>query len=91
LQRRIDGGLLSSIKAASWSQLNSLTQTGYQQIGARLSAAGIGSNFHESQVVDSLNWADALGVLVVGGFASIAKNEQQALAALERARSVASL
>ena len=71
--------------------MNSLTQTGYQQIGARLSAAGIGSNFHESQVVDSLNWADALGVLVVGGFASIAKNEQQALAALERARSVASL
>jgi hypothetical protein len=86
---RFDDGTLSRIKGASWVQLNSLTHTGYRQIGARLSAAGIGSNFDESQVVDALNWADSLGVLAVGGFAAIAKNEPLALASLERARSVA--
>lgn len=88
---RFDAGTLSRVKTASWGHLNSLTHTGYQQIGARLSAAGIGSRFEESQVLDALNWADALSILAVVGFAKLAKNESLACAALERARLVATV
>ena len=85
---RFDAGILSRVKAGWWALLNSLTHTGYLQIGARLSAAGIGSNFEEGQVRDALNWADALAILAVVGFAEIAKNETLARAALERARTI---
>jgi hypothetical protein len=85
---RFDAGILSRVKAASWAPLNSLTHTGYLQIGARLSAAGIGSNFEEGHVRDALNWADALAILAVVGFAGIAKNETLSRLALERARTI---
>jgi len=82
----VDIGILSRVKAASWELLNSLTHTGYLQIGARLSAAGIGSNFEESHVRYALNWADVLAIHAVVGFAVIAKNETLSRLALERAR-----
>ena len=77
---------ISRVKAVSWDLLNSLTHTGYLQIGARLSAAGIGSNFKESHVRYALNWADVLAILAVVGFAVIAKNETLSRLALEHAR-----
>ncbi len=82
---RFDAGYpCPASKAASWILLNSLTHTGYQQIGARLSAAGIGSNFEESHVRYALNCADALAILAVIGFAVIANNEALSRLALER-------
>jgi hypothetical protein len=39
-------------------------------------------------VRDALNWADALAILAVVGFAGIAKNETLSRLALERARTI---
>jgi hypothetical protein len=85
----IDGAFLSTIKGGAWKPLNSLTHTGYQQIGPRLSKDGIGSFFDDAQIRAALNWAEALTILCAVAFAGLAKDDQLALAALERSRSVA--
>ena len=85
----LDSALLSTIKRDAWKPLNSLTHTGYQQIGPRLNQAGIESNFDDSQIQVALNWAEALTILCAVAFAGLAKDDQLALAALERARAVA--
>jgi hypothetical protein len=55
----LDSALLSTIKGDAWKPLNSLTHTGYQQIGPRLSKDGIGSYFDDDQIRVALNWAEA--------------------------------
>ncbi len=85
----LDGSFLSMIKRDSWKPLNSLTHTGYQQIGPRLKKDGIGSYFDDDQIRTALNWAEALAVLGAVAFAGLAKDEQLALNLLERAQFVA--
>lgn len=85
----LDDSSLSTIRSGGWKELNSLTHTGYQQIGPRLSKEGIGSYFDDAQIRVALNWAEALAILCVVAFAGLAKDDQLALAALERARCVA--
>lgn len=86
---RLDGALLSMIKGEAWKPLNSLTHTGYQQIGPRLNKDGIGSYFDADQIRLALNWAEALTILCAIAYAGLAKDDRLALAALERIRSVA--
>jgi hypothetical protein len=81
--------VLSAIKADAWKPLNSLTHTGYQQIGSRLNEKGIGSNFDDDQVRVALNWAEALAILCAIAFAGLAKDDALARAAFERAGAVA--
>ncbi len=85
----LDSALLSTIKGDAWKSLNSLTHTGYQQIGPRLNKEGIGSYFDDDQIRVALNWAEALTILCAVAFAGLARDDQLALAALERARGVA--
>jgi hypothetical protein len=85
----LDSALLSTIKRDAWKPLNSLTHTGYQQIGPRLNKNGIGSYFDDDQIRVALNWAEALTILCAVAFAGLAKDDRLALAALERARGVA--
>jgi hypothetical protein len=85
----LDSALLSTIKDGAWESLNSLTHTGYQQIGPRLNKYGIGSYFDDDQIRVALNWAEALTILCAVAFAGLAKDDQLALSALERARGVA--
>ena len=85
----LDIALLSTIKRGAWEPLNSFTHTGYQQIGPRLNKNGIGSYFDDEQILAALNWAEALTILCAVAFAGLVKDDQLALAALERARSVA--
>lgn len=87
----LDSAMLSAIKSDAWKPLNSLTHTGYQQIGPRLSKEGIGSHFNDDQIRVALNWAEALAILCTVAFAGLAKDDQLALAALERAQDVAAL
>ena len=79
----LDSALLSTIKRDAWKPLNSLTHTGYQQIGPRLNKEGIGSHFDDNQTRVALNWAEALTILCVVAFAGLAKDDQLAFAALE--------
>lgn len=85
----IDSAFLSMIKRGSWKPLNSLTHTGYQQIGPRLNRDSIGSNFDDEQIRTALKWAEALAILGAVGFAGLAKDDQLALVFLEKARLVA--
>jgi len=84
---RLDVGLLSKVRTA-FGRLNSYTHTGFQQIGARLTADGIGYDYDESEVLDALRWAEVLSIMALVGFAELAKNELLARAALERARAI---
>jgi hypothetical protein len=85
----LDSALLSTLKRDAWKPLNSLTHTGYQQIGPRLNKDGIGSYFDDDQIRVALNWAEALTILCAVAFAGLAKDDELALSALERARAVA--
>lgn len=85
----LDSSILSTIKSGGWHALNSLTHTGYQQIGSRLTRDCIGSYFDDDQVRKALHWAEALTILGAVGFAGLAKDDQLALALLDRARLVA--
>ncbi len=85
----LDSAFLSTIKGDAWKPLSSLTHTGYQQISPRLNKNGIGSYFDDDQIRVALNWAEALTILCAVAFAGLAKDDQLALAALERAQSVA--
>lgn len=85
----LDSSVLSMIKSNLWKPLNSLTHTGYQQIGPRLNSKGIGSYFDDDQIRLALNWAEALAILGAVAFAGLAKDDQLALVLLERARLVA--
>ena len=87
--RLLDSALLSKIKGDAWKPLNSLTHTGYQQIGPRLNKDGIGSYFDDGLIRVALNWAESLTILCAVAFAGLAKDDQLMLAALERARAVA--
>lgn len=82
----LEGKLLSMIKGNAWKSLNSLTHTGYHQIGPRLNRDGIGSFFDDDQIRVALSWAEALAILSAVAFAGLAKDDQFALAALEKAR-----
>jgi hypothetical protein len=83
------GDFMSTIKSGGWEALNSLTHTGYQQIGPRLNKDGIGSYFDDDQIRKASHWAEALTILGAVGFAGLAENDQLALALLNRARLVA--
>jgi hypothetical protein len=85
----LDSAFLSMVKRDSWKSLNSLTHTGYQQIGSRLNKDGIGSYFDDGQIRIALNWAEALAILGAVAFAGLAKDDQLTLVFLERARLVA--
>ena len=82
----LDNALLLKIKLDAWAPLNSLTHTGYQQIGGRLSKDGVGSFFDDDQIQVALNWAESWTVLAAVGIAGLAQNEQLMLALLRKAR-----
>lgn len=85
----LDSSFLSTIKRDSWKPLNSLTHTGYQQIGPRLNKGSIGSYFDDDQIRKALDWAEALILLGAVVFAGLAQDDQLAHDLLERARRVA--
>jgi hypothetical protein len=84
----LDSAVLSTIKKQAWKALNSLTHTGYQQIGPRLNKDGIGSHFNDEQIRAALDGAEAWTILCVVAFAGLAKDDHLMLAAFERAQAV---
>jgi hypothetical protein len=82
----LDNALLSKIKRDAWESLNSLTHTGYQQIGPRLTKDGIGPCFDDNQIQVALNWAASWTILGAVGIAGLAKDDQLMLGLLKKAR-----
>jgi hypothetical protein len=57
-----------------WQTLCSYTRTGYQQIGARLTSEGLGSNYKTEEVEMALTMSSNLSLLTVMQFATLASD-----------------
>ena len=77
-------GLLSQIRTHRWRELCSYTHTGFRQIGARLTAEGLGYDYKESQLHDALLWADGIAIMLTMSFAYLAKNQTLSDEALDQ-------
>jgi hypothetical protein len=81
---RLKQRTFSFLKGEAWSHLCSLTHTGYQQIGARLTSAGLGYNYTDAEILGALGSADALGLAALVSFARLTNDEALEKAGLER-------
>lgn len=72
-----------------WTRLCSYTHTGYQQIGSRLTTAGLADNYDEVEITTALTWANGMALLSVMQFAALTNSEQLAVEALAKLRAVA--
>jgi hypothetical protein len=75
---------LTKVKSESWRRLCSYTHTGYQQIGARLTTSGLGSDYPDDEVIQALTWADTVVLNTVIQFAVLGDDEPLAREALAR-------
>ena len=80
---------LTQVKQQWWKALCSYTHTGYQQIGARLTSEGLGSNYKDEEVEMALKMSSNFSLVTVMQFAALASDESLAKAALERMTSFA--
>ena len=72
------------LKDQLWNDLCSYTHAGYMQIGARLSVAGLCSNYEPDEISAALHWADMLQLSAGIELAGAANNEHLAKLFLER-------
>jgi hypothetical protein len=79
---------LTHVKKQLWKMLCSYTHTGYQQIGARLTSEGLGSNYKDEEVEMALKMSANFSLVTVMQFAALANDESLANAALERMTSL---
>ena len=56
-------GVLSELKTESWSAMNSYTHTGLLQVARRSTTTEIGGNYREDEIVQTVVFADTIGVL----------------------------
>ena len=84
-RKAFNNGVLSKAKKASWEWMNSLTHTGYQQVARRNIPDGIAPNYKNEEVLQILDFADAVAIMSVIGIAAITGKEELARAALGRA------
>lgn len=79
---------VSSLFSGIVITLCSYTHTGYQQIGARLTSEGLGSNYKDEEVEMTLKMSSNFALVTVMQFAALANDESLATAALERLTSL---
>ncbi len=87
-------GVLSELKGESWTAMNSYTHTGLLQVVRRSSTTEIGGNYPEEEIVQTLSFADTIGLLsalpiIEMGTASKTKREAMANRLLDRMREYA--
>ena len=85
---RIDGfekGVLSNVKLKSWSAMNSYTHSGFMQIARRNTESTIEPNYSEDEILEALNFANAMGLLSAIEISLLAGNEPLANSILEKA------
>lgn len=81
-------GDLADLKREWWSRMCSLTHTGFQQIGARFTAEGLGPNYDPEEIDKALWWADGIALMVVIALSNAAGDEPRAKLALEKMQSL---
>lgn len=79
-------GALSAAKSTAWRAMNSYTHSGYFQVVRRNTETTIEPNYTEDEIMEVLNFANAVGLLSAVATALFAENEQLANAVLEKAK-----
>lgn len=89
---KLDGynvGVLSKVKSNSWSDMNSYTHSGFLQIVRRNTANSIEPNYSEDEIIEALNFANAVGLMSAIEVALLASRNELANAFLEKAKEFA--
>jgi len=71
-------GVLSKAKAANWKAMNSYTHSGFYQSGRRVKEKTIEANYKEEEIIDLLEFSDAIGMLTALQIALMAGNVELA-------------
>jgi hypothetical protein len=88
---RIEGfevGVLSETKLKSWKAMNSYTHSGFMQIVRRNTASTIEPNYTEDEILEALNFANAVGLLSALEISHLASSEELANSILEKAEGI---
>jgi len=80
--------VLSNAKLKSWSAMNSYTHTGFMQIVRRNTASAIEPNYTEGEILEALNFANAIGLLSALEISHLAGSEELANSILEQAKGI---
>jgi hypothetical protein len=79
-------GVLSAIKKRSWRAMNSFTHSGYSQAVRRNTSNSIEPNYDEHELLEALQFANAIALLAAIQVASLADNVDLAYDFLKKAR-----
>jgi hypothetical protein len=82
-------GVLSAMVDVHWGSLCSFTHTGFRQVTRRYTGALLEPSYSEAEVIRSLNFAGAVGLLAMIELAALSKNEALANASLQRSKEFA--
>lgn len=66
-----EGGILKKAKDAGWRPMNSYTHCGFMQISRRNTPDSIEANYSDEEVLEAINFANAVGLLSLLGVARI--------------------
>lgn len=78
--------VLSATKTKSWNAMNSYTHSGYLQIVRRNMEATIEPNYAEGEIMEALDFANAVGLLSAVETALLSASEQLAYSVLDKAQ-----
>jgi hypothetical protein len=81
--------VLSRTIKNQWGTLCSFTHTGVKQVTRRYTGPTLTPNYPDAELVQSLRFAGAVGLLAMMELATLSNNTPLALATLERSRKVA--
>jgi hypothetical protein len=79
-------GVLSAIKKRSWRAMNSFTHSGYSQAVRRNTEDSIEPNYEEQEILEVLQFSNAIALLTCIEIASLANNGDLAYEFLKKAK-----
>jgi len=76
--------VLSRMKDRSWKDLNSYTHSGYLQVIRRQTETSIEANYDDDEILEAVNFANAIGCLAAIAMCDLANNVELANTILEK-------
>jgi len=72
------------MKDRSWKDLNSYTHSGYLQVIRRQTETSIEANYDDDEILEAVNFANAIGCLAAIAMCDLANNVELANTILEK-------
>ena len=79
--------VLSRMKERSWKIMNSYTHTGYHQVVRRQTEISIEANYDDDEILELVNFANAIGYLAAIATCDLANNAELAATILDKIKS----